>query len=50
MNSLDKDFYLEKYPHIEEYIERSNIDFKELQKIYNDFVKFENSMKLKQIL
>ena len=43
MNSLDKDFYLEKYPHIEEYIERSNIDFKELQKIYNDFVKFENS-------
>lgn len=43
MNSLEKEFYLKKYPHVEEYMRRSNIDFKELQKIYDDFVKYENS-------
>lgn len=43
MNSLNKEVYLKKYPHLEEYIEKNSIDFEDLQKIYYDFVKYENS-------
>ena len=43
MRSLNKEVFLEKYPHTEEYIEKNKIKFEDLQRIYKDFVKFEGS-------
>ena len=43
MNRLHKEIYLKKYPYVEEYIDRNNIDFEELEKVYDDFVKYQSS-------
>ena len=43
MNNLYKETYIKKYPYVEEYIERNNIDFKELKKIYDDFIEYRSS-------
>lgn len=43
MRSLNKEVFLKKYPHVEEYIEKNKIKFEDLQRIYKDFVKFEGS-------
>ncbi|MGG5462219.1 RelA/SpoT domain-containing protein [Clostridium sp. B9] len=43
MRTLSNKSFLEKYPHAEEIIERSNIEFKNLEEIFYDFVKFESS-------
>ncbi|MDM0787967.1 GTP pyrophosphokinase [Clostridium perfringens] len=43
MRSLNKEVFLKKYPHVEEYIEKNKIEFEDLQSIYKDFVKFEGS-------
>lgn len=43
MTRLYKELYLKKYPHVEEDIKRNNIKFEDLEKIYEDFVKYENS-------
>ncbi|CAM3632543.1 RelA/SpoT domain-containing protein [Clostridium perfringens] len=43
MRSLNKEVFLKKYPHVEEYIEKNKIEFEDLQRIYKDFVKFEGS-------
>lgn len=43
MISLNEEVYLKKYPHVKEYIDKSEIDFEDLQKIYYDFVKYESS-------
>lgn len=43
MNRLHKEIYLKKYPYVEEYIDRNNIDFEELEKVYDDFIKYQSS-------
>lgn len=43
MRNLDKNKFLEKYPHVEEEITKNNINFKDLEKIFSDFVRFKSS-------
>lgn len=43
MKNLSREVFLKKYPHVNQHISKENIDFKELQKIYKDFLSFLDS-------
>lgn len=43
MDVLDKEVYLRKYPHVQEYMKINKIKFEDLQGVYEDFVNIQSS-------